>query len=208
MEGRLRPIHSSMYVKRSPSLRMSDGGATPKMDTVFVSSTRCVSQEAHFFMTFYVICCIAFSWVVRLRSFAQKHHCFMSRPSDELNWDRVLTYEYWDSPSVINSPGYKEEFLNGRAQKVAAGLYGDTLILVLGNRVKDHSGLLDLGYRHFKEQGESFPDDSEWAGGAFIEYYNEENKLNIWGDSTTLDGPLTPEIEKIALEVFADLEYL
>jgi hypothetical protein len=133
----------------------------------------------------------------------------MSRSSDELNWDRVLTYEYWDSPFEINSPGYKEEFLNGRAhQKVAAGLHGDTLILVLGNRITYHSALLDLGYRHFREQGESVPDDPEWewTGGALIEYDNKENELNIWGDAS--DGPLTPEVEKTALEVFADLEYL
>jgi len=130
----------------------------------------------------------------------------MSRPSDELKWDRVLTEEFW----VFSA--YKKQFLNGRAQKVAAGLYGDTLILVLGARVVDHSELLDGGHCHFRtKRGKDLPndpDDREWAGGAFIEYYNKENELNIWGDSTTLDGPLTPEVEKLALEVFADLEYL
>jgi len=131
----------------------------------------------------------------------------MSWPYEELNWDRVLTNEYWSIPYEVDAIDRKEGFLNGRAQNIAAGLYGDTLILVVGWRATDHSRILHSSHLHFSRKVVDLPDDPAWTGGAFIEYQNQEDELNIWGASSTLDGPLTPEVEKLVLETFSGLEF-
>lgn len=122
--------------------------------------------------------------------------------SDQLNWDRVLTYECWIFPED------KEKFLTGRAQKIAAGIYGNTLILVLGGNSNDHSYLLRLAHENFSEEDENLPTEPEWAGGAFIEYLNKAGELNIWGDSTTLDGSLPEKIQTVAIEEFSQLDWI